>query len=222
MYPIECFSAENPDKIEAARYYIDLNKNFLKEISVEDYEKFSEYMKGAGKDVLAQLCVAQTDKEMYKALQTIEKQLPYAKTIAVVPTLDGKVSLIHKEMARLVAKDDKEVAVDRKSLLKKQRELAVRYDELLDTCNEYRDCVHSLQYLKAKISDKDAMNFLYAKKGSELGLNDFAESLRKAMEETNQKAKEARKTAFSALREYSVEEQVNLIELERVGAISER
>lgn len=222
MYPIECFSAENSDKIEAVRYYIDLNKAFLKEISVEDYERFSEYMKGAGKDELNKLFSAKTNKEIYKILQNIEKNLPYASSLAVVSTLEDKVALLHKEMARLVVKGSKDIAVDRKSLLKKQRELATRYDDLLVTCNTYRDAVHTLQYLKDKLNDKETMNMLYAKKGSELGISDFAESLKRAMEDTNQKAKDARKLAFVALREYSIEEQVNLIGLEQVGAVSQR
>ena len=65
MYPIDCFNALSSDKLEAVKYFIDLNKFFLKETSLEDYERFSEYLKGAGKDVLLDISKETDDKKLY-------------------------------------------------------------------------------------------------------------------------------------------------------------
>ena len=81
MYPIECFNLADSNKVEAVRYYIELNKQFLKETSKEEYEVFADFLKGTGKDIMLKLSEAKTTREMVTLLNKALKNGSYSENI---------------------------------------------------------------------------------------------------------------------------------------------
>lgn len=213
MYPIECFAASNEDKIEAVRYYIDLNKTYLKEIAKEEYELFVEYLKGEGRDVLEAMKTAKTDRELYLCLNRIESNLPHAKSLKEYKTLDQKVGAIHKEMARLKLRD---ASSSHLSAIRQQRAIAEEYDNLLESINKYKDAVREYNFLKSKMSDPAAVKAIFASKLGGLGMSEIGGAIKNAIDQRAETLKAARKEAFDNVRDYNVKEQMYLITQERL------
>ena len=214
MYPIECFTLGNEDKTEAVRYYIDLNKTYLKEVSKEEYELFAEFLKGEGKDILERMKDAKTERELYLHLNRIESCLPYAKNLREHKTLEAKVSAMHKELARLALRDAASV---HQTALKQQRVIAEEYDNLLESINKYKDCVREYAYLKSKIADPESIKAIFASKLGGLGMNEIGQTIKNAIDQRAQSLKEARRDAFDSIKNYSVKEQMYLISQERLS-----
>ena len=138
MYPIDCFDVLDASRMEAVRYYIDLNKKFLKETSREEYELFAEFLKGEGKDIMHQMAGTLTKKDFVNLFKKLEKQLPYAKELAKSKTFEEKISYLHTVSAKLRVSEEK-LTESYSSVLKKQRAMAGEYDELQETVRKYRD-----------------------------------------------------------------------------------
>lgn len=216
MYPIKCFNVSNEDKIEAVRYYIDLNKSYLKEISKEEYELFVEYLKGEGKEILEKMKEAKTEKELYLYLNRIESVLPYAKNLSEYKSFDKKVNALHKEIANLSLRD-----VEFKhsvNALKQQRDLAEQYDALYRVVDKYKDYVRQYIFLRAKVSDMEAVQKAFSSKYGKVGMHELGDTIVNAVTKLSENLKASRKVAFEAVRDYSVKEQMYLITQERLNS----
>ena len=201
MYPIDCYDVANQDKLEAVKYYVDVNKNFLKGFSAKDYDAFCEFMKNQGKDVMIQISEA-TDMQSLDALVSqIDAKLPYANELKG-KTFEQKLQVVYRKMAKVVALSGADF--DRKTSLKKQRILAELYDEVVELCNKYRDAVNNRRYMRQTLENPEALNRLYAGKGQDK--ETFISNLRKLADETSAQTKQARAVAFGAIRDYNVQE----------------
>lgn len=211
MYPIDSFTADSPHKIEAIKYYVDLNKAYLKEVSKEEYEVFSEYMKGAGKDLLVQIVHAPCDADMEELLNKLDKALPYGAKLSSISGLENKVAAMHKEFAKLYMRSDI-IPSSRKEALKKQREIAGRYDDLTKTLNTYRDAVSNLDYVKTVARDKRIMQNVYSKVGGEKTFEEFAHEFRELADKALEDVKKLRADAFTKIREFGINEMMLVLE----------
>ncbi|MBQ9786027.1 MAG: hypothetical protein IJW25_01005 [Clostridia bacterium] len=208
MFPIECFSAENADKMEAVRYYIELNKEFLKETSKEDYELFADFLKGTGKDVMLLMKDAKTDKELYSLLKKLESVLPYKTSIAKLETLEKKVNAITKEFAKILVKEQS-VSYTRLKGLNKQRELAEEYDNLFETINKYKTILREYNDFKENVTNQTALKQVFASKLA--NVKDLSAVLKSAAENLSIKVKQTRAEAFKKIREHNVNEQIYVL-----------
>lgn len=215
MYPLECFTPQNADNYEAIKYYIHLNKEYLKETSKEEYELFTEYLKGEGKDIIAKLKEAKTNKELYLCLNRIESALPYASKLKEHKKFEDKINALHKELASLNMRDVE--TVHKTSTLKQQRELAEEYDKIFTVINRYKDSVRQYNYLKGKIADKEAVKTVFSSKFGASGINEIGEVIKNAMEQLIANVKLTRKDAFNSLQNYYVKEQMYLIANQRAS-----
>ena len=212
MYPIDCFNALSSDKLEAVKYFIDLNKFFLKETSLEDYERFSEYLKGAGKDVLLDISKETDDKKLYALLEKLEAVLPYCDALKG-KSFEQKNFVIYKEIAKNYVKVE---SYDRKACLKKHRELAQLYDDAIVVCNKYRDTIYNQRYIRAMVESTEALNRLCENHGKDK--ETIIRNLVKLATETNSKTREARIKAFELIREYGIKDAVHQLEQERLAS----
>ena len=211
MYPIECFTVDNANKLEAVRYYVELNKVYLKEVSAEHCDDFCNFMEEEGKALMSEISVASTSKKMYDVLKKIEAKLPYAAKIKKIPDFEQKCSAIHREYAKLYV-NQLIGDVDYKSLLKKQRELALEYDKLLDVVNTYQDAVENFNYVKEVARDKPQLIKLYEKNHGGKSFADFAVGFKESAHEFLEDLKTKRASAFDAIRGFYIKEMINMLE----------
>lgn len=200
MYPIECYDAQNQDKFEAVRYYVELNKAYLKEVSKEEYETFVEYMKGEGRDVLIKISSATTNEELNALVDKLNLSLPYGKNLKD-KTFEEKLQFIY----RLFAKNMHAEKYTAKESLKKQRELATLYDKTNDVCNAYKDAVNNQRYVKEAMNSRLGLLKMYFSKDQ--SPEDFKKNVTALAEQTTAKTKEARKAAFAMLMEYNIKDE---------------
>lgn len=213
MYPIDCFTEENTDKIEAVRYYIYLNKEFLKDTSREDYDNFIEFLKGVGKDILIEMSKAETNKELYTLLKKLEKGLPYKTALTKYSTLEDKINAIHKKFAKNLFASNKQKYSSTKSLVK-QRELAEEYDNLQFILNSYKTNVREYNQFKSDICNENAIKQIFANKTVDASIGEMAEALKNAIDKYGLKVKESRNEAFDKIKQYNLNEQVYVLNQE--------
>lgn len=203
MYPIDCYSVENPDKIEAVRYFIYLNKELLKETSREEYELFAEFLKGEGKDIMAKIKDVKNQRELTILFNKIERALPYGASLAKVKGFESKISHLHRALAKVALGDDREHTA--RELLKMQRENAGEYDALIDSVGAYKDAVVVLRELKEKLADQAVVKQIFA---SGVVKGNVTDALKEAMEQKMALVKEKRNVAFGTIKDYYVKEQI--------------
>lgn len=200
MYPVECYDAQNQDKLEAVRYYVELNKAYLKEVSKEEYETFVEYMKGTGKDVLIKISSANSNEELNVLVEKIDINLPYGK-ILKGKTFEEKLQAIYRQFAKNMKAEE----YSAKTSLKKQRELATLYDKTNDVCNAYKNAVNEQRYIKEAMNNRLGLLRMYFSK--EQSPEEFKRNVTTLAEQTTAKTKEARKAAFALLMEYNIKDE---------------
>lgn len=211
MYPIDCYGVENIDNIEAVRYYIYLNKEFLKETSKEEYEVFAEFVKGEGKDIMSKIKEVKSQRELTILFNKLERALPYGTSLAKVKGFEGKIRHLHKCLAKLYLKGEEK---DNKQILKDQRKIANAYDSLIEDIDAYKDAVAGLRELKEKLKDQTVISQIFTSKLAGSGEQDIVETIKNAYEQKAKDVKEKRTVAFGSLKEYSVKEQIHLLEHE--------
>ena len=217
MYPIDCFEILEPCKMEAVRYYIDINKKFLKETSREEYESFSEFLKGEGKDIMQAMLAVKTNKELYALLLKIEKALPYYKELSKAKTFENKIAFIHRAFAKLRIEDElKEKSYSQ--VLKMQRQMALDYDVLQDTVAKYRDNAVSYEEIKEQLKDSKTMAQLLANSKG-FSSADVINGIKSSLEQKKETLKEKRAEAFNKISEYYIKEQVYVLEQERLAGV---
>ena len=212
MYPIDCFNVENDSKIEAVRYFIYLNKCYLKEVSREEYELFVEFLKGEGKDILLKMQNAKTDKELTTLFNKIVKALPYASKLAKVKGFEAKINEMHKVLAKLYIYESSKKS--NSAVLKKQREIATKYDNLLEDIKAYKDAFSVYLEIKGQFASRGVIKQLMASKYAGATVEQVTESLKTAVDGFALKLKEKRNLAFEDIREYCVKEQLHMLEQE--------
>lgn len=215
MFPIECFNVGDPNKIEAVKYYIELNKQLIKLSSVKEHAKFLDFLKTEGKDILKQMTTASSDEQLYELLEKIEWVLPHAEKLQQYDRIEQKVQCLHKELAKYQYKKERE-SLDRKTSLKIQRSLDKEYDELEALIAKYRDAVANLNYIKSVSMDDTSLAMLYAKNPN-IPKEQFVENFKLTVEDIKQEVKELRQQVFTKMREYYVKEMVNFLEHEALS-----
>ncbi len=214
MFPVECFDVGDPNKIEAVKYYLELNKKLLKQFSAKE-SAFLEFLKTEGKDVLKQMAQTTSNTELYELLARIECELPYADKLQQYQTIEQKVQCLHKELAKHQYREERE-SLDRKTSLKIQRGLDKEYDELQALIVKYRDAVANLNYIKRVGMDDEALTALYSK-NTTVSKEQFVENFKLTVEGIKQEVKELRQQVFEKMRDYHVKEMVNFLEHEALA-----
>ena len=217
MYPIDCFDVFDSSKMEAVRYYLDLNKKFLKETSREEYELFAEFLKGSGKDIFMQIEKATTNKELFSFFLKLEKQLPYAKDLAKAKTFEEKTSYLHTAFAKLRVNEEK-LTESYSSVLKKQRAMAGEYDELQDTVGKYRDIAVSYEEIKAQLKNIKTMSQVISSRKN-MSVSEVLETIKTSLDQKKETLKEKRAEAFDKISEYYIKEQVYVLEQQKLAGI---
>lgn len=215
MYPIENYKVNDPDKIEAIRYYLELNKTYLKEVSREEYELFAEYLKGEGKEIMFKIEKCETPKELDFLLKRIEKMLPYASKLSKFKTFEEKVNLIHNLLAKQFVKHD-EIQTSNQ-ILNKQRKMAKEYDQLLEQVKEYQEVVLAYRELKEKLADTTMVRVIFKSKMASEGVNEIGNAIKNALEQKYAAVKEKRALVFNEIKNYYVKEQAYVMEQEMVA-----
>lgn len=213
MYPIECFNLADSNKVEAVRYYIELNKQFLKETSKEEYEVFADFLKGTGKDIMLKLSEAKTTREMVTLLNKIDRELPYAKDLSKYKDFEQKITCMHKKLA-LIEMRDLQNSNSASQVLKRQRQMASDYDKLLDNVKAYKDAVCVYTDLKNSLKDENTIKAVFASRFGSMGAYDIAEAIKSSLEKKQAVVKEKRNLAFSGITDYFVKEQIHVLEQE--------
>lgn len=216
MYPIDNFNVSSEDRLEAVKYYIDLNKYYLKEISKEGYERFAEFMKGAGKDIVIQISQEEDVNKVYALLEEMEKELPYGKTL-IGKKYERKLDTLYRELAKDMPKNE---TYDRKACLKKQRELAELYDKAIVICGKYKDKVCNHRQIRETLLNPSAINRFC--KNNPNDRDTIIKNLFGLERDAGLKAREARIKAFSVIRQYGIEDAIHQMEQEKLFPESNR
>ena len=216
MYPIDNFKANDPDKIEAMRYYLELNKAYLKEVSREEYDVFAEFLKGEGKDIMLKIAEVKTDKELYSQLAKLEKALPYGKSLSKLKTFEQKVAEMHKILAKLFVRND--VVLSPKQVYQNQKQMAAQYDGLMEEIKSYRDALLSYRELKEKISNQSMIKHIFANKMQQMDKGSVEDAIKNAMQQKHMDVKQKRASVLKNIREYNVKELAYVMEQEMLAA----
>lgn len=210
MYPVDNFNALSPDRMEAIRYYIDLNKYYLKETSKEDYENFLEFLTGAGKDILIKMSNETDEAKVYAMLEEIEKQLPYGGAL-IGKKYEKKLNVLYRELAKDKPKNE---TYDRKACLKKQRELAQLYDNAIVICGKYKDKINNQRQIRETILNPTAIARFCKNNSTDRQI--IIKNLFELEREEGRKVREARIKAFAIIRQYGIEDAIHQMEQEKL------